>query len=399
MTCGGDGTGEDALGIVEDGALGIAGGRVAWVGTTREWKRKGTRAKRVLDAGGMLVTPGFVDPHTHLVFAGSREEELERKASGESYTSILASGGGIARTIRETREAPIARIVTESRQRLGQLVRNGVTTVEVKTGYGQDVRGELKLLRAIEILRAEGTVELVPTFLGLHATPTEFSDSGEYVRYAINELLPRVSRLEHRPTFSDCFCEPGVFSVEECRRYLKASEELGFERKIHADEFSNSGGASLAAETRCVSADHLGSTSGSGFIKLAARKVTAVLLPGTALFSSIGFADARRALTSGCTVALGSDLSPNSWVESPQLVMSLACTQMKMTPAQALMGFTANAAKALRRVDVGRLRVGGIADIVIHDLRGYRFLPYAVGGSYVRSVFRAGRPVYEAALP
>ncbi len=394
VTCVG---GADGLGIIEDGALVVEGGRVAWVGTTREFRRKSVgRPGRVVDAEGGLVTPGFVDPHTHLVFAGSREDELERKIAGESYTTILKEGGGIARTVRETRKASASRLVEESKGRALQLARNGFTTVEVKTGYGQRLNEELKMLAAIGQLRKVVGIEFVPTLLGLHATPPEFSESREYVDYVIRDMLPRMARLKARPAFSDCFCEKGVFSREECSRYLRASAKLGFALKVHADEFEDTGGASLAGELRCVSADHLVNSARSGVEKMAEKGVVAVLLPGTSLYSGISYADARMIISSGCTVALGTDLSPNSWVESPQFVMSLACNSMRMTPAQALLGFTRNAARALARSDVGALGIGCTADIVVHSLTSYRFLPYRVGGGYVRRVFKAGREVFAS---
>ncbi len=369
-----------------------------WVGTTREFRRKllGRPAKMV-DAGGSLVTPGFIDPHTHLAFAGSREDELERKANGESYTSILKKGGGIVRTIRETRKASVSRIVKESRERLQQLARKGVTTAEVKTGYGQNVRDEIKLLAAIRYLGKTGPVELVPTFLGLHATPPEFRSGREYANYAVREILPRVAEIREGPAFSDCFCEEGVFSVEDCSNYLRASRKLGLMCKIHADEFTDSGGAALAARMKCVSADHLGRSRKEGIDMMAKEGVAAVLLPGTALYSGIPYADARKLIKSGCVVALGTDLSPNSWIESPQLVMGLACAGMRMTPSQALRGFTVNAARALRRDDLGRLKVGCACDFVVHSLPSYEFLPYRVGGEYVRGVFKGGREVYASA--
>lgn len=398
VTCSGvGGTAEERLGVVEGGALVVDDGLIAWAGTTRELKRKTIgRPKRTVDAEGGLVTPGLVDPHTHLVFAGSREDELERKVEGESYTSILAGGGGIVRTVRETRDASAAKIAAESGERLSQLLRNGVTTAEVKTGYGQRLEDELKLLDAIARLRKYADVEVVPTLLGLHATPPEFGGSSEYTDYAIREMLPALAKAKRRAVFSDCFCEDGVFSREECARYLRASRELGFALKVHADEFTESGGAHLAADLGCVSADHLGSAEPSGIEAMSRKGVTAVLLPGTSLYSNIPYADARAIAKSGCRVALGTDLSPNSWVESPQMVMSLACNGMRMTPAQALLGFTRNAAAALSRNDLGFIGVGSAADFVIHSLPGYRFLPYRVGGSYVRRVFKRGREAYSA---
>ncbi len=398
VTCNGSGRAdEDRLGIIRDGALVIDGGRVVWVGTTKELRRKAfSKPKRTIDAHDDLVTPGFVDPHTHLVFAGSREDELERKIRGESYTSILVSGGGILRTLRDTRQASAARIAQESEGRLTQLMKNGVTTVEVKTGYGQRMADEMKLLDVIRRLRRHGRVELVPTFLGLHATPPEFKNSNEYVGYTIREMLPAVATAKIRPTFSDCFCEEGVFSLDECSKYLKASRELGLACKIHADEFSESGGASLAAEARCVSADHLGKSDPSGIQAMASRGVTAVLLPGTSLISSIPYANAPNIIAAGCSVALGTDLSPNSWVESPQFVMSLACSGMKMTPAQALLGFTRSAAKAVARNDLGFLGADSAGDFVIHSIPGYEFLPYRIGGQYVKKVFKRGKEVFSS---
>lgn len=398
VTCNGSGKAdEDRLGVIRDGALVVDGGRIVWIGTTKDMRRKSfSNPRRTIDAHHDLVTPGFVDPHTHLVFAGSREDELERKVRGESYTSILSSGGGILRTLRDTRRAPAARIARESKERLTQLVKNGITTVEVKTGYGQRLADEMKLLAVIERLQRTSGVELVPTFLGLHATPPEFKKSGEYVDYAIREMLPAVAKAKVRPKFSDCFCEEGVFSRDECSKYLRVSREQGLACKIHADEFSESGGASLAAEARCVSADHLGKSDPSGIQAMASRGVTAVLLPGTSLISGIGYANAPKILAAGCSVALGTDLSPNSWVESPQLVMSLACSGTRMTPAQALLGFTRSAAKAISRDDLGFLGVGSAGDFVIHSLPGYKSLPYRVGGQYVRKVFSKGRELFSS---
>ncbi len=380
---------EGSLGIIENGALVVEGGRVVWTGTTAEFKRKSfARPGRLVDASGKLVTPGFVDPHTHLVFAGSREDELERKIGGESYISILGEGGGIARTVVETRKASHAKLVAEAKGRLAQLVRHGVTTVEVKTGYGQNLASELKLLDVIESLGRTERVELVPTFLGLHSKPPEFGEADEYVDYAIKTMLPEIAK--RRPAFSDCFCEEGVFSRDQCARYLRASKASGLALKIHADEFADCGGAALAAETGCTSADHLGKSGRAGIEKMAKRGVTAVLLPGTSLYSAIGYADARTIADAGCSVALGTDLSPNSWIESPQIVMMLACSAGKMTPADALRGMTVNAARALGRDDIGHLSRGARADFVVHDLPSYRFLPYRVGGSYVSAVFKGG---------
>jgi imidazolonepropionase len=396
VTCAGGNGAEDLLGVVEQGAMIVEDGKVAWLGTTSDYRRKSVgKPSVVVDARGGLVTPGFVDPHTHLLFAGSREDELERKVSGESYKSILSAGGGIMRTVSETRKASLRTLVDESKRRASELVRNGVTTIEAKTGYGQRLKDELKMIEASRALGETGA-EVVTTFLGLHSVPPEFRESKEYTDYAVRTMLPEVARMKGRPPFSDCFCEEGVFSPRECSRYLRASAALGFELKVHADEFADSGGAELAARLGCTSADHLGRSSRTGVREMSKKGVVAVLLPGTSLFSSIPYADAKMIKEEGCTIALGTDLSPNSWIESPQLVMSLACNALKMTPAEAILGFTRSAARAISREDVGYLGTGSAADFVVSSLPGYRFLPYRVGGSYVREVFKSGRRIFTS---
>ncbi len=391
VTCTGPG-----LGVVKDGAMLVDDGKISWVGETKELRGKGVSAERTVDVGGSLVTPGFVDPHTHLLFAGSREDELERKMSGESYTDILKAGGGILRTVRETRRASVADLVKQSSQRLRQLLMGGATTVEVKTGYGLSIEGEARMLEAMGRLADASGVEVVPTYMGLHATPPEFGRPGEYVEHVVKNVLPVIGGMKDRPAFADCFCEEGVFTADECEKFLAAAKSIGFRCKVHADEFKESGGASLAASTGCVSADHLGQTRREGAEAMAKAGVVAVLLPGTSLYSGIPFADFRMLRDAGCTVALGTDLSPNSWVESTQFVMSLGCTALKMTPAEALLAVTRNAARAIGRKDIGVLEVGASADFVVHGLPGYRFLPYRVGGAYVEKVFKKGVEVYSS---
>ena len=393
-TCDGS---DGGVGAIADGAVVVDSGKVTWVGSMKDFRRKALgKPRKEIDARGMLVTPGFIDPHTHLAFAGSREDELEKKALGKTYLEILDEGGGIARTIDSTRRAPEGQVLGESGQRISQLVRNGVTTVEVKTGYGQRLKDELKLLRVIRKMDRTWGAEVVPTFLGLHAKPTEFKDADEFVRYAIGTMLPGVAASPMKPEFSDCFCEDGVFSKEQCRKYLAASKRLGFRLKIHADEFHESGGAGLAAEAGCVSADHLGMASQDGVKRMGRKGVTAVLLPGTSLYSSIPYAHAKEIMHLGCRVALGTDLSPNSWVESPQVVMGLACTALRMTPGQALLGFTRNAADAIGRSDIGSITPGNKADLVIHRVKSHRDLPYRMGGNYVDMVIKEGKEIFRA---
>jgi imidazolonepropionase len=385
---------EDDIGIIEDGAFIVKDGKFAWVGKTRELKEMGIHADMNIDAEGLLVTPGFIDPHTHLVFAGSREDELDRKIRGESYIEILRSGGGINRTIAYTRKATESELLESSLSRLRQLIKQGVTTVEVKTGYCQDVQGEIKMLRVASQLTSKSGIDIVRTFLGLHAIPPEFSSSEDYSDFVIREMLPAIAKFN--PDFADCFCEEGLFSTSVCRRYLESSRLLGLKLKVHADEFSYSHGAELAAEVGCTSADHLENSSSEGLSMMSSKNVSAVLLPGTAFYSRIKQPDFKSIKESGCTFALGTDLSPNSWIESPQLVMAIACVQLGMRISEAVSAFTIGAAKALSLEDRGMISVGKIADFVIHRFRNYMYLPYRVGGNYVHSVFKRGNLIYSS---
>jgi imidazolonepropionase len=387
----------DLLGIISDGAVVIDRGKIVWTGTTADFRKLDVHPAKIIEASQKTVTPGLIDPHTHLAFAGSREDELAKKARGSTYLEILQRGGGIARTIRATREATESEILTQTRERLRQLLRNGVTSVEVKTGYGQDLVNELKLLRVIDRLAEDGILDVTSTFLGLHSVPSEFKSSSDYVRYVKKVVLPEVCARTRKPAFADCFCEEGVFSYEECQGYLKTSRSLGLQLKIHADEFTDSNGARLAAEADCVSADHLGRSSVVGLNKMGKKGVIAVILPGTSLYSGIKPANVKEVLQSGCKIALGTDLCPNSWIESPQIVMALACTMLRLPPELALLGFTRNAAAAIAREDLGTLALGNVGDLVIYDFPSYEFLPYRVGGSYVNTVIKRGHVVYQAA--
>ncbi|MEM0117833.1 MAG: imidazolonepropionase [Conexivisphaerales archaeon] len=386
--------GEETLGIIHDGAFIVREGRFAWVGTTQELKEKGHKSSIIIDANGQVVLPGLIDPHTHLIFAGSREDELERKIKGESYMDILRSGGGINRTLVMTRAATEEQLLTLAYNRIKQLISSGVTTVEVKTGYCQQLEGELKLLRVISRLNRECGIDVIGTFLGLHTLPPEFRSGEEYTSYVMKVMLPNVAASEARPVFADCFCEEGLFSSALCERYLNLSSQMGFKLKIHADEFSDAHGAEVAARTGCTSADHLENSSSEGLKMMATKGVTAVLLPLTAFYSRIRQPNFKRIKESGCTFALGTDLCPNSWVESPQLVMAFACVELGMTPAEALAGFTTGAARALSLNDRGAIKEGNLADFAMYEMPSYRFLPYRIGGSYVRSVYKRGIRIY-----
>jgi imidazolonepropionase len=352
----------------------------------------------VLDAGGKVVVPGFADSHTHLIFAGSREDEFEQRLRGATYQDIAARGGGINATVRRVRDASKDELKTLARRRLDRLLSFGVTTVEVKSGYGLSVVDEIKCLEVIAELNAEGPLELVPTFMGAHAVPPEFqSDRDGYLRLMTDEMLPEVAR-RGLAEFCDVFCETGVFSLVETERVLVRARELGLRLKVHADELTPLGGAELAARLGAVSADHLLCISDAGIEALAAAGTVATLLPGTAFFLGMDYAPARRLIERGVTVALASDCNPGTCpTENLPLVGTMACTQMGMLPAEALTAMTLNAAAAVGRADrIGSLEVGKQADLVILDVPDYRQLFYHFGVSHVSCVIKRGRVVYTA---
>ncbi len=380
------------LEIIEDGAVYIEGERIADLGPTNDVLQRHPRASATLDASGKVVLPGLVDAHTHTIFAGSREREVEWKAQGLSYAEIAARGGGILHTVRATREASEADLVRIGLDRLLTFVSFGTTTVEIKSGYGLRTADELKLLRAsAEAGRAAG-LDVVPTFLGAHAVPPEFDGrSDAYVDLLLNESLQAVA-IAQNAAFCDVFVEEGYFSAEQGRRLLEKASGLGLRPKVHADELSECGGAALAAEVRAVSADHLLHASDAGIEAMAAAGVIATLLPATSLASRMPFADGRRLLAAGVPVALGTDFNPNCWCESMQLVIALACHHNGLLPAQAITAATVNAAWAVGRGDeVGSLERGKLADLVVLDAPTYHHLGYRLGGDLAEAVIKRGR--------
>ncbi len=392
------------LGLVADGAVAIADGHIVAVGTTSEL-RAFHHARREIDAAGRVVLPGFVDAHTHLVFAGSRQAEFERRIAGVTYLEIMAAGGGIMSTVRATRAASLAQLVSEARPRLARMLAHGTTTAEAKTGYGLTTADELKCLQAIDLLNRSQPLELVPTFLGAHAVPEEYAGrTGAYVDLVVNEMLPSVSEkaqssAHSAPMFCDVFCDEGAFSLEETRRILSAANALGMSLKVHADEFAHLGAARLAAELGAVSADHLLRTPSEEMAAMAEAGVVAVLLPGTPFgLGRHDYADARTMISVDLPVALGTDLNPGTcYCESMPFVMALACRFMKMTPAEAVVASTVNAAYAIGRgADLGRLEPGFVADIVILDADDYRHLTYRFGTNLVRTVIKRGKVVLSS---
>jgi imidazolonepropionase len=385
------------LRLIPDGAAVLGEGGIEWLGTTAKIPSVPQDAE-VIDATDKIVLPGFIDSHTHLVFAGSREDEFEQRLQGMSYQEIATRGGGINATVQRVRQASRAELKRLARRRLDRLLRFGVTTVEVKSGYGLTLADELKCLEVIAELNAEGPLELVPTFLGAHAVPPEFrSNRDGYVRLVIDTMLPEIARAR-LAEFCDVFCETGVFSLEESHRILTRARDLGFRLKLHADELTPLGGAELAARLGAVSADHLLCITDAGIDALAQSGTVATLLPGTAFFLGMPYAPARRLIDRGVPVALASDCNPGTCpTENLPLVGAMACTQMKMLPAEVVTALTLNAAAALGRADhLGSLEVGKQADLIICDVPDYRHLFYHFGVNHVWRVIKRGRVVYAA---
>ena len=385
------------LGVVEDGALAVYQGIITKVGSTSEILAE-YRGALSIDATDRIVAPGFVDPHTHFVFAGSRETELELKIKGAGYLEILRKGGGILRTVSDTRAASKEQLLLICRKRSENLLCHGTTTAEAKSGYGLTLEDEVKSLEVIRQLNDEGPLSLVPTFLGAHAIPPEFEGiTGEYVAQVCDKWIPEIARRK-LATFCDVFCEKGVFEIDNSRRILQSGKRAGLMPKIHADEFYPLGGAELAAEVGAVSADHLLCVSAAGLEQMKRASVMAVLLPAAPLTLMLDrFADARKMIADGVAVSLGSDLSPSCWLENHQLVIALACYKLRMTPAEAIMASTINAAHSIRKAhEIGSIEVGKKADLIILDAPDFRFLGYRFGTNMVDKVVKNGKLIVES---
>jgi imidazolonepropionase len=384
------------LGIIRNAALAVKDGRIAAVGKTQDITRV-YKAENIVSASGKTVLPGFVDPHTHLVFAGSRENEFQLRVEGASYMEILDAGGGILKTVRDTRKASVEKLVENGTETLNIMLEHGTTTVEAKSGYGLTTKDELKMLEVIQRLNQMHTVDLIPTFLGAHAVPPEFSNNPEdYVHLVIDEMLPKVAE-KGAAEFCDVFCERGVFNLDQSRRILSAGKKQGLKPKLHADEMSPLGGAELAASLGAVSADHVLFSSDEGIKAMAERGVIATLLP-TAAFSLMNgrYANARAMIKLGAPIALATDFNPNCWVENQQLVIALACRFMKLTPAEAITAATINAAHAIGRApEIGSLEVGKKADVVVLNVPNHKFLGYRFGANLVDKVIKNGRLVID----
>jgi len=372
------------LSIIKNGSVAVKNGLIVNAGRNLRYK-----AETTIDASGKLVMPGFVDPHTHVVFAGSREFELDLKLAGLPYMEILKRGDGIFYTVNETRKASPTQLLQQSKKRLDTMLSYGTTSCEAKTGYGLDVETEIKILKIQKKLQESHAMDLVSTFLGAHAIPKD-KQASEYIRTVITDMLPKTKGLAR---FCDVFCERGVFTVAQSRKILDAGKQYGLIPKIHADEIVDTGGASLAAEVGAISADHLLMSSETGLRAMAQNGVIGVLLPGTPFCLMMQrYAPARQIIDCGVPVALATDLNPNCWTESMQLMIQLACLKMRMTPAEAVTAATFNAACAIGVQNrVGSLEVGKQADCIILDCPNHQFLPYHFGVNLVETVVKKGR--------
>lgn len=386
------------VGVIPGGAVAARAGRIVAVGEETEVRGRVDLepGARVVDAEGGTVLPGLIDPHTHAVFAGWRADDFRLRLRGVPYLEILAAGGGILSTVRATRAASAGELARLLEERLAAMLLCGVTTVEVKSGYGLSWPEEHKLLSVMAQVASSQPVEIVPTFLGAHAVPEEYKGNADgYVEHIVRVMLPEVAR-QGLARFVDVFCDEGVFDLDQTRHLLSAARKLGLGVRLHADELASLGGAELAAELGAASADHLLRSRPEGWRRMAQAGVVAVLLPGTALFLGKPYAPARDMIGAGVAVALATDFNPGTCpIASLPLVMGLACVGMGMEPEEVVVAVTANAALAVGRPDLGTLEVGKQADLVIFGVPAYEHIPYRMGGAPVSWVVKKGKVVVE----
>ena len=384
------------LAIIRDGGMLIRDGKIELVGLSDEIEKE-SRGAEIVDARGRVVLPGFVDAHTHLVFAGNRLDDFERRARGESYEQISKAAGGIWSTVEKTRAASEHDLLVEAKKRADWFLRCGTTTIEAKSGYGLTLEDELTILRVMRSLNKQSSLEIVPTFLGAHAVPRGM-DTDEYIGLMIDQMLPHIAR-EKLAAFCDVFCERGYFDVEQSRKILTAARKLGLRLRIHADQLSNLGGAKLAAELKAATADHLEKTDEQGIAAMKSAGVQPVLLPGSVYaLGSSGYPRAREMIEAGLAVVVATDFNPGSSpTASMPMILSLACTQMKMSPPEAVTAATINAAHSLNHGDqIGSLEPGKLANFSIFACQDYRELAYWFGIPQTHSVYAKGKRVAGA---
>lgn len=412
VTCAADGKAKKGsamreVGLIADGALAIADGKIVGVGKSKEIQKQ-FESQNIIDAKGKVACPAFVDPHTHVVFAGNRLDEFELKIKGADYLEILKNGGGIISTVKQTRRANLAELIEESRKRLDRMLDHGTCTAEIKTGYGLDTETELKMLDAIAELDKLHAIDVVPTFLGAHAVPPEFKgNEDDYINLICEEMLPVVAEFRHcernfkgifknKPFFVDIFCEQNAFTLKQSRRVLKTANQLGFGLKAHVDEFANLGLAQWAIENGAVSIDHLDKTSDEEIKLLASSETIGVVTPTVNFnFGSCEFADARKMIDAGCAIAVSTDYNPGSApCPSQALAMAISCRYQKLLPPEAFSAATVNSAFAVGLGEkTGSLEVGKQADVLILDTKDYREAAYEFGGNLVEKVIKNGKIV------
>ncbi len=391
------------VGLIENGAVAMKDGKFVAIGNSDELRRE-FEAAQSINANGRVVTPGFVDPHTHIVFAGDRLDEFEMKIKGNDYLDILKSGGGIISTVRKTRDASFEELVELGLERLDKMLASGTTTCEIKTGYGLDTDTELKMLAVIAELDKTHVIDIVPTFLAAHAVPPEFRENASgYVDLICDEMLPAAwvwyesSRFFERvPFFADVFCEKNAFDLEQSRKILETARDLGFTLKAHVDEFTNLGGSRLSVELKAASVDHLDAISDEEIGLLAASDTVGIVTPTVNFnFGSSEFANARKLIDRGCAVALSTDYNPGSApCPSQPMAMAIACRYQKLLPSEALNSATINAAYAIGMGGThGSIEEGKAADFLILNTRDYREAAYEFGGNPVERIFKSGRDV------
>lgn len=385
------------LDIIEDAYIAVSSGEIYEVGTGEGYLKLVDEHTKVDDANGLLVTPGLIDSHTHLIHGGSRENEFSKKLNGVPYIQILQEGGGILSTVNSTKNATFDELYNKAKKSLDRMLEFGVTTVEEKSGYGLELETEIKQLEVAHKLDENHPVDLVHTFLGAHAIPQEYKGNNEaYIKILVEEMMPKVKELG-LAEFCDVFCEEGVFSVEESEYILSKAKELGFKLKIHADEIVPIGGAELAARLGCVSADHLMAASNQGLQDICKNNVIANILPGTSFNLNKKSADGRKMIDMNVPVSLSSDYNPGSCPsENLQFVMQLGCLNLKMTPNEVLTAVTINAAHCIDRAnEIGSIEVGKKADISIFDAPNVEYLMYHFGINHIDRVYKEGKLVVD----
>ena len=384
----------DNLTIIEDGAISISNGKIEAIGTTNEVIKnlKSINDYKLINAKGKCILPGFVDSHTHFIFGGYRPVEFINRINGTPYLDILKAGGGIQNTVNATRNADFSLLYESAMERLDGMLKQGITTIESKSGYGLDFDNEIKQLKVSTLCNANHAIDIVNTYLGAHAVPTEFTNrNDEYIDFIINNVLPKVKE-ENLADFCDVFCEDSVFSIDESRKLLTAAKNMGFKLKLHADEIVSLGGGELAGELKATSADHLLAVSDEGINKMIENNVIATLLPCTAFCLNKPYAPARKFIDKGASVALATDFNPGScFTNSIPLVLALATIHMNMTINEAITAITLNGAAAIGKADsIGSIEEGKNADLVILKYPDYRFLIYNTGINIVDTVVKNG---------